>query len=840
MISGNLAVIPRLWLSKIAFLCLILVAVAGRSQEANPIAVRGMVEDSTGSAIAGSRLSLIDAAGKVTASTTTDGQGRFAILNVLPGRYTLQAESTNFETSRTELNLAFASSPENIRVVLRVQPVRQTVTVEAHADYAQPETSTATKLDLPVYETPLTVNSVTRGLIQDQGSRNLEQILQNVSAVQSNDANAGWGAKTFQVRGFDLGSTLLQDGVRLPVYAEVDPAVIDHVDVLKGSAAGLYGRIEPGGVVNIATLKPQPAPYYNVGLTLGPYNDVRTELDATGPLAGVKSLLYRGILAYESADSYRDVVQTKHFTLAPAFQWQPRSSDRFDLRFDYKHWRDTVDFGVPVIAVTIDPDTGFTSLSRLPDLPRNVYVGPSSNFTTVKATQETLAWTHVFNPRWQVRSSLVHYDVDQPGTEGGPTGWDGTPPDGWGAQTPTIADFYVGNPSDLGFHGTFAEVDLTGKLSTFGLEHNLLVSAEYQRNWNFYECWCFDNGTVDVTQPSYVPVSNFYTPPASTPPAFGYSGGNRWGSGTMQDQIFIAKRLRVLVGVRFDAASALSGPPPGDPTAFEPSRVGDSKTSPRVGVSYDALSWLAAYGSYSETFGSNSALPLYNGKTSSAETSRQWEAGVKGHWFAGRLIGDLVYFDLRKQHIVVNEPISSFHGACTFPVDSNSCAVQLGEVGSRGIEFQLTGRIAASWNINLSYANLTAKVLNSGDQSDLSFTAFPVGQRLANIPRSSGSAWLNYHHKSGWSAGFGAVAVGSRPFDQPYWQSNATLMLPSNVSLNAVVSYEWKLNDRFLITPQIKLSNLADVNAWQPGWASTGALPSEPRTVYGTLRFAFH
>jgi iron complex outermembrane receptor protein len=67
-----------------------------------------------------------------------------------------------------------------------------------------------------------------------------------------------WGAKTFQVRGFDLGSTLLQDCVRLPLYAEIEPATIDHVDVLKGSSSGLYGRIEPGGVINIVTLKPQP------------------------------------------------------------------------------------------------------------------------------------------------------------------------------------------------------------------------------------------------------------------------------------------------------------------------------------------------------------------------------------------------------------------------------------------------------------------------------------------------------------------------------------------------------------------------------------------------------
>lgn len=125
--------------------------------------------------------------------------------------------------------------------------------------------------------------------------RNLEQILQNVSAVQANDSVAGWGAKTYQVRGFNLNNNLLEDGVRLPTYAEVDPAIIDHVDVLKRSAGGLYGRIEPGGVINIATLRPQGSSEYGVGMEFGPYGYVRSELDASGALRFYKSLRDRGV-----------------------------------------------------------------------------------------------------------------------------------------------------------------------------------------------------------------------------------------------------------------------------------------------------------------------------------------------------------------------------------------------------------------------------------------------------------------------------------------------------------------------------------------------------------------
>lgn len=547
--------------------------------------VQGVVEDSTGGAIAGAQITLRQANGTVRGTAATNAYGYFGIAGVPPGKYVLHTESKGFEISRIDVSVSSADPPHALRIVLKVGSVSQTVTVNAEGEYVQSTTATATKTDIPVYQTPLTVDSVTRALIQDQGSRNLEQILQNVSAVRSDDSSAGWGAKTFQVRGFDLGSTLLQDGVRLPIYAEADPATIDHVDVLKGSAAGLYGRIEPGGVVNIVTLKPQPNRDYDVGLTLGPYGDVRTELDATGPLNG-KSLLYRGILAYESANSFRDTVQTRYFTLVPSLQWLPSANDRVDFRFEFKKWRDTTDFGLPVVPVSIDPNTGDTLTNRLPNLPRSVYVGPSGNFYDVKTVQETVAWTHDFGKNWQLNPTFVHYHVDQPGHEGGPTGWIGTPSDGWGAQDPTLATYYVGNPSNLGAHGSFAEIDLTGKFSTARLRHNFLFSTEYQSTSNFYETWIYSGNVptiIDVTSPVYQPVSTFYTSPGSTDPTYGYTGGNHWWSATLQDQVVLTRRLRLLAGLRFDHAIASSSAPPAAPTLFPYSSVGDSKVSPRVG-----------------------------------------------------------------------------------------------------------------------------------------------------------------------------------------------------------------------------------------------------------------
>ena len=82
--------------------------------------------------------------------------------------------------------------------------------------------------------------------------------------------------------------------MRLPQYAEIEPAMIDGFTVLKGAAAGLYGRIEPGGIINVTTLKPQRSAY-GLGLTYGPMGCPSSGHDRS--TVSLAQSPYRGILA---------------------------------------------------------------------------------------------------------------------------------------------------------------------------------------------------------------------------------------------------------------------------------------------------------------------------------------------------------------------------------------------------------------------------------------------------------------------------------------------------------------------------------------------------------------
>jgi iron complex outermembrane receptor protein len=155
--------------------------------------------------------------------------------------------------------------------------------------------TTATKTELPVFETPFTLNEVPQEIIQDQNVIELKDALKNVSGVVTGFENGG-GNDNFSIRGFDLGNVVYRDGVRL-VLPRIDPANVEGVEVLKRAAASLFGRIEPGGLVNAVTKKPLDQPYFSIDQQIGELDFYRTEADATGPLTGDGSWLYRAVFS---------------------------------------------------------------------------------------------------------------------------------------------------------------------------------------------------------------------------------------------------------------------------------------------------------------------------------------------------------------------------------------------------------------------------------------------------------------------------------------------------------------------------------------------------------------
>lgn len=128
-------------------------------------------------------------------------------------------------------------------------------------DYSIAAATTATRTATPVEEIPQSIQTITRGLIDDQVLQNLTEALVNVSGVVPTSQAQAVLQPTL-VRGFAVNTFI--DGV--PTYGlppgVTDPATlvqVDRIEVAKGPTATLYGGgsgAPLSGLINLVSRSP--------------------------------------------------------------------------------------------------------------------------------------------------------------------------------------------------------------------------------------------------------------------------------------------------------------------------------------------------------------------------------------------------------------------------------------------------------------------------------------------------------------------------------------------------------------------------------------------------------
>ena len=109
---------------------------------------------------------------------------------------------------------------------------------------------------------------------------------------------------------------MFKNGSRVNSGAMPEVSSLESVEILKGSAAILYGNVAPGGILNMITKKPKFDFGGEVSLRAGSYNLIKPAIDIYGPLSN--KIAYRVNGTFESADSYRDQVSSKRYYINPS------------------------------------------------------------------------------------------------------------------------------------------------------------------------------------------------------------------------------------------------------------------------------------------------------------------------------------------------------------------------------------------------------------------------------------------------------------------------------------------------------------------------------------------
>jgi iron complex outermembrane recepter protein len=663
------------------------------------------------------------------------------------------------------------------------EEVEITVTAEKEQEegYRTPNATTATKTDTPIRDIPASIQVVPRAVIRDQGATNVRETIRNVSGV-TYSSSSGNRAESFSLRGFSAEQ--FENGFRNDFFStrtQRDLANIEQVEVLKGPASILFGRVEPSGVVNFVTKKPLSDPFYELDFTAGSFDFYRPSADISGPLTKDKNLAYRLNLAYENAGSFRDRVQTERLFLAPSLSWQVGPDTK--LSFDVTHLRDQrpIDRGIVVL-----------SNNQIANIPISRVLGDPTQQEDFTETRATLALEHQFNSNLSLKSAFRYSNA----TENGP----GCTLEIFGPSEDD-RNFPLGECFGRQDYNTYAwQNDLTVKFKTGSIQHNLLIGTELSRLTSSFSGGFRDAGFIDIFNPD----SNFtlgavseFTPGSDVTQTFGIY---------IQDQITLLNNLKVLIGGRFDTYSYES-----ENDVFGP-ETNAQAFSPRLGIVYQPIPEVSLYASYSRSFtpeiGRNAGDQPFEPRRGTG-----YEAGIKTDFLDSRLSSTLAFYD------------TTLNNVQTEDLDNPGFNIQIGEQRSRGIEFDIAGEILPGWKVIATYANTNAEITEDN--------VLTVGNRLDNVPRNSGSLWSTYTLQTGslkgLGVGLGIFAVGERAGDL-----ENSFVLPGYVRLDAALFYQ---KDNFRIGLNFK--NLSNARYFEGSQGREQVIPGAPFGISGTVSFSF-
>jgi iron complex outermembrane receptor protein len=134
--------------------------------------------------------------------------------------------------------------------------------------YVAKTSSTGSKSDTPLNEIPQSVSVIGKQEMDDHGITNkIDEALLYTPGVTTqpfgNDPDTDW----FYIRGFNATQTgVFFDNLNLFSYGfggfQIDPFMLERVEVLKGPASVLYGGANPGGIINLVRKRPLDEPLY--------------------------------------------------------------------------------------------------------------------------------------------------------------------------------------------------------------------------------------------------------------------------------------------------------------------------------------------------------------------------------------------------------------------------------------------------------------------------------------------------------------------------------------------------------------------------------------------------
>lgn len=794
------------WIKGFLFLVfLISLAVSGYSTEEYNGRIKGKVITSDGQPAAWVTVQIKNSG----IITITDEEGYFLFQHVKPGKHVLIISFTGFQAqeqqvqvddNRTaELNLVFTQTATQLKEVIiegRRSPNIQPVTVG--------------KVPVSPMDLPQSVQVVGQAIINNQQAQRLSDVIRNVNGVYLSTTR-GSVQETFSARGYRFGQdNMYKNGSRVSSGVMPEVSSLERVEVLKGSAAILYGSVAPGGIVNMVTKQPKFEFGGNASVRAGSYGLFKPAVDVYGPVSSGIAARLNG--TYETAGSYRDQVHSTRYYINPSVLFKLNKKTSLLIQGDYLHHEFTPDFGIGSLDNTI-----------IPKLPRSTFQGASWQYNKADQATATATLRNQLSENWHLKltGSYQLYKRDYYSTERIQANAEGE----WIRPLNKIN-------SDDNYY--LVQADVTGKIKTGGINHTILAGMDADRY--ITTSYTFDNpktyDTINILDRSkYVQRTDI--PPASRVTRV-FTPVNRFGT-FVQDLISISNQFKVLAGVRwsYQGSSAAQTTFLAKDSVAKGTGKNDQAFSPRLGLVYKPLPYTSIFTSYSNSFSVNSGTDVY-GNALSPSIIDQYEIGVKNDLLKGLLSVNLTAYRIVNNNLAQT---AQFEADGVTPNNNTALKELVGQTTSDGIELDVTGHPVKGLDILAGYS-----------YNNMRFTKTPAtkgsyieGERLVGTPAhtANGSIFYQFGNRlRGFKVGASVFYVGKRNagWNNTYQQAqNYSRLIPVDGFTTVDISAGYSLQNVSLL---VKVSNLTNTyNYYVHENYSINPIP--PRQIMGTVTYKF-
>ncbi|PTR09313.1 catecholate siderophore receptor [Novosphingobium sp. GV055] len=717
----------------------------------------------------------------------------------------------------------------------------------------------------PLLDTPQTVTVVGRAVIEAQNLLSLKDALSILPGITLGAGEGGGGyGDSINLRGQSANTDIQIDGVRDSAqYSRSDLFNIEQVEVTNGANSVFSGSGSIGGTVNLVSKRPKDETSTTVQGGVGTANYWRGTVDSNWQL-GSEVAVRLNAMGHSADVPGRDFEYSRRWGVAPSVKFGLTGDTSLTLLYLHQRDKNIPQYGVPYYAV-------YGGL--LPGASYAGYYG-YKNYDRQEQTvdQATAILDHRFSDAVSIRNLARYQKVKQDTFVDPPQGaWclaNGTLANSTGAatacsSTQAAGTFYPSGPRGL-FRLTdtsiwYDQVDLSAKVSTFGLEHTLALGAAYsQEDYDVVSGNGLRNANGTTPTLDAINIANpnaIYTGPVNYITTAIAHGSTRNIALYAFDAVKLGGGFEVNGGIRWENnraryrsdTLAVSGAV----TTGAPQNNTDDLFSYRLGLVYKPVANASLYVAYGNSktpasstvrsgCGVTSTTLLGDPCNVAPQTAVNFELGGKVDLAQGKLqLTASVFRNERTNYpVAANDPLVG----TTNVLDGRSQV--------DGVSLGLSGKITPAWTIfaNAMYLDGVIKqsisnycknhlgatqTLPTGGTVTCPTSDVQAGNPVTNTPRWSGSLYTSYHLPFGLEVGYGLTYQGS------WYLTNSTgaPMYKAPSYLTHRISLGYKLDNG--LSAQINVQNLTDEKYYTSIRNNGWAVPGEGRSAVLTLGYAF-